>query len=64
MKNNMTIIMVRHNSNYHDIDYKEKYNVYENDIRIQIWYNESDLLDLVNIAMNQIVRCNRIIIEK
>lgn len=64
MDKNMTIVMVNHNSNYHDTDYKAKYNVQENDVRVQIWYDEKDLMDLVNIATNQIERCDTIIIEK
>ena len=64
MNKNMTIVMVNHNSNYHDTDYKAKYNVCENDLRVQIWYDESDLMDLIDIATNHIVRCNTIIIEK
>lgn len=64
MNKNMTIVMVNHNSDYYDTDYKTKYNVHENDLRVQIWYDKSDLMDLIDIATNQIKRCNTIIIEK
>lgn len=64
MNNNMTIIMVNYNSDYYNTDYKAKYNVHENDLRVQIWYDEKDLMDLIEIATNQIVKCDTIIIEK
>ena len=64
MNKNMTIVMVNHNSDYHNTDYKTKYNVHENDLRVQIWYDEMDLMDLIEIATNHIKRCNTIIIEK
>lgn len=64
MDKNITIVMVNHNSDYYDTDYKAKYNVYDNDLRVQIWYDKSDLMDLIDIATNQIVGCNTIIIEK
>lgn len=64
MNKSMTIVMINHNSDYCDTDYKAKYNVHENDLRVQIWYDKSDLMDLIDIATNQIVRCDTIIIEK
>ena len=64
MNKNMTIVMVNYNSDYYNTDYKAKYNVHKNDLRVQIWYDEKDLMDLIDIATNQIVRCNTIIIEK
>ena len=64
MDKNMTIVMVNYNSDYYNTDYKAKYNVHENDLRVQIWYDKKDLMDLIDIATNQIVRCNTIIIEK
>ena len=64
MNKNMTIVMVNYNSDYHDIDYKAKYNAHGNDVRVQIWYDEKDLMDLIEIAMKHIVRCDTIIIEK
>lgn len=64
MNKGMTIVMVNHKSDYHNTDYKTKYNVHENDLRVQIWYDKSDLMDLIDIATNQIVGCDTIIIEK
>lgn len=64
MDKNMTIVMVNYNSDYYNTDYKAKYNIHENDVRVQIWYDKNDLMELINIATNQIVRCNTIIIEK
>lgn len=64
MDKNITIVMVNHNSDYYNTDYKAKYNVHENDLRVQIWYDEWDLMDLIDIATKQIVRCDTIIIEK
>lgn len=64
MDKNMTIIMVNCNGDYYNTDYKAKYNIYKNDVRVQIWYDEKDLMDLIEIATKQIRRCNTIIIEK
>ena len=65
MKNdNMTIIMTHFENDYYNVDYRKRYNEYENDVRVQIYYDDSDLIDLINIATRQIVRCNRIIIER
>ena len=61
---NMTIIMTHFENDYYNVDYRKKYNESENDVRVQIYYNDSDLVDLINIAMHQIVGCNRIIIER
>jgi hypothetical protein len=63
-KKNMTIIMTHFENDYYDVDYRKKYNEYENDVRVQIYYDDNDLMDLINIATNQIKRCNRIIIER
>ncbi len=61
---NMTIVMTHFENDYYNVDYHKKYNEYENDVRVQVYYNDSDLVDLINIAMHQIVGCNRIIIER
>ena len=63
-KKNMTIIMTHFENDYYDVDYRKKYNEYENDVRVQIYYDDNDLMDLINIATHQIKRCNRIIIER
>ena len=63
-KKNMTIIMTHFENDYYNVDYRKKYNEYENDIRVQIYYDDSDLMDLINIATQHIVRCNKIIIER
>lgn len=63
-KKNMTIIMTHFENDYYGVDYRKKYNEYENDVRVQIYYDDNDLIDLINIATNHIVRCNRIIIER
>lgn len=61
---NMTIIMTNFKNDYYDVDYRKRYNEYENDIYVQIYYNDNDLIDLINIATQHIARCNRIIIER
>lgn len=61
---NMTIVMTHFENDYYNVDYRKRYNEYENDVRVQIYYNDNDLMDLINIAMRQIVGCNKIIIER
>lgn len=59
-----TIIMTNFQNDYFNTDYRKKYNINYNEMRVQVWYNESDLMDLVKIAMCQIETCDTIIIEK
>lgn len=61
---NMTIIMTHFENDYYNVDYRKRYNEYENDVRVQIYYDDNDLMDLINIATHHIKRCNRIIIER
>ena len=57
----MTIIITNINSDYINKDYKA---IYGNDSVLWLWFQKSDLNDAIQIALKQVDRCNRIIIEK
>lgn len=57
----MTIIITNINNDYINKDYKA---IYGNDSVLWFWFEESDLDDAIQIALKQVDRCNRIIIEK
>lgn len=57
----MTIIITNVNNDYINKDYKA---IYGNDSVLWLWLQESDLNDAIQIALKQVDKCNRIIIEK
>lgn len=64
-----TIILVNNkkfnNEKYdYEIDYREKYNEYNNDIHVYFWYDKNDLMDVISNIVNQVDVCNTLIIEK
>ena len=57
----MTIIITNISNDYINKDYKA---IYGNDSVLWFWFQESDLNDAIQIALKQVDKCNRIIIEK
>ena len=61
---NITIVMVNYKDYNPDTDYSKKYNINKDELRIFMYDNYNDLMQSIDIAINQIEKCNEIIIDK
>lgn len=58
----MRTIVLAHNECY---DYEKDYRaIYGDDTIVWVWFDGEDLNDTINIALNQVKNCNRVVIEK